>query len=499
MKITTISLLIILCFSVSGFTQSGLSIQTGLYREKKTSPAAHPKSNDNNVYKIWIGFTDKGVFDTSTYARQLLEEDKSNPDRTQIRRQKNNYKTSFADLPLCETYIQAIEQMGAVVRSRSRWFNAVGVEANLATLEKISELPFVSTLQTIPTYIRPLPGNEESAHQPPFAKSLDFYGYARKQLETVNVIPLLESGLSGKGVRVGVLDGGFDTDLHQAFSKLQLIAEYDFIFNDDEPGDEEGQDVPFAADHGSAVVSIIAGYDPNQFIGPAHDAEFLLAKTEWAEFEVRVEEDAWVEALEWMEQMGVDLITASLGYLNFDDGFTYLPEDMNGQTGITTIASQAAFERGVVMIVSAGNSGLGGQQIGSIDTPGDGKDVIAVGAIDWDGERSDFSSTGPTADGRIKPDVMALGSDVRFVDYITTSGYAYGSGTSFSSPMVAAVAALLMESHPDWTAVDIREALLTTASQAETPDNLYGYGIVNAELANRYNAKSFVTEWDFFR
>ena len=444
---------------------------------------------------FWVFLTDKGVGESPSSPEygKAVEAARATASRAaRKRRAKLGDDVGFIDLPVSENYVQTLASLDLSVRSRSRWLNAVGVEGDWRILEALSELPFVAGVR--PILIRravfPPASPAPTLYRQP--KTDDIYGASRSQLESINAIPLLERGLTGSGVTVGLLDSGFDFSVHEAFGHLNVIAKHDFVFDDEDPSHQEGQDEVAAASHGSEVLSILAGYAPGELIGPAHNAAFLLAKTEWGEVEVRQEEDFWVEGLEWVEQHGADIVSTSLGYRWFDDNSDYLSEEFDGQTAVTTVAAQAAFERGVVVICSAGNEDSDYYPYGSMSAPADGEDVIGVGAVDAQGVRATFSSTGPTADGRIKPDVCAMGVSVRYVNYLSPDRFGNGSGTSYAAPLVAAAAALLLESHPDWTAVELREALLRTATQAGNPDNLRGYGSVDAEAADRYGTTPLV-------
>jgi subtilisin family serine protease len=218
-------------------------------------------------------------------------------------------------------------------------------------------------------------------------------------------------------------------------------------------------------------------------IGPAYAAAFILAKTENTASETPVEEDNWAAAAEWAEAMGADVISSSLGYLVFDRPFTsYTFMDMNGQTAISTRAADLAASLGVVVVNSAGNEGFNPDH-NTLGAPADGRAVIAVGAVDFAGRRASFSSVGPTPDGRVKPDVAAQGVAVKVARSTSTTGYGGSSGTSFSCPLTAGVAALVLQAHPFYGVEQVISVMRETASNAGSPDNLLGWGIVNALAA----------------
>jgi len=225
------------------------------------------------------------------------------------------------------------------------------------------------------------------------------------------------------------------------------------------------------------------GLQEGQLIGPAFGADFILAKTENTDSETPVEEDNWAAAAEWAESLGADVISSSLGYLEYDSPFpSYTFRDMNGQTALSTRAAEMAAERGVVVVNSAGNSGFDNAH-NTLGAPADGAHVLAIGAVDPRGARASFSSVGPSADGRIKPDFAAQGVSVKVASPGTVSAYGTANGTSFSCPLTAGVVALLLQVNPAASPDDVAGVLRATASRAGIPDNLLGWGIINAGVA----------------
>jgi subtilisin family serine protease len=278
-------------------------------------------------------------------------------------------------------------------------------------------------------------------------------------------------------VIVAVLDAGFPNLTHEAFARMHIVAEHDFI-----TGADNVRSSNFSA-HGTNTLSVVGGMREGELIGPAFGASFILAVTEDARSETPVEEDNWVAAAEWVEAMGADVISSSLGYLEFDRPYTsYTDRDLDGETAISTKAANIAAARGVVVVNSAGNGGFSPVR-NTLGAPADGKKVLAVGAVDRDGVRAAFSSVGPTADNRIKPDVAALGVRATVATSAGPATYALGSGTSFSCPLTAGVVALLLQAHPGYTVDQVLFALRSTARQHEAPDNLLGWGIVDGVAA----------------
>jgi subtilisin family serine protease len=318
--------------------------------------------------------------------------------------------------------------------------------------------------------------------------SLMDYGLAQTQIEMMNCDLAHDIGYFGQGVRILVIDTGFDLT-HEAFDSLHVIDQWDFINDDNNTANEtDSEENDGQHNHGTSVLSIIGAYVPGTLIGPAFGSEFLLAKTEIVAEEIQQEEDNYVAALEWGEANGADVVNSSLGYL---DWYSYC--DMDGNTAITTIGVDIAASLGLACVTSAGNWANEDPPEDPCETlsyyisaPADADSVIAVGAVSADSIITYFSSRGPTYDGRIKPEVSALGVGVAVAN--PAGGYSvFYSGTSASSPLVAGAAAVLLSANPQWNNMEVREALMMTASQADMPNNDYGYGLVNIWSAIFYN------------
>lgn len=305
---------------------------------------------------------------------------------------------------------------------------------------------------------------------------------------------LHDIGVTGFGTTVGMCDDGFNWRKHEALNTRKVKGEYDWIFKDDSvqyqrspnqiPGDSYDQD-----GHGTSTMSTLGGFMQGQLIGPAFDVDFYLSKTEKGESETPVEEDFWLEGVEWMESQGVEVISSSLIYKPFDlPNNQYYYKDMNGNTTIIVRAAEHAATLGIVVVNSMGNEMQTTPP--SIVSPPDGEHVIAVGAVDSAGQIAYFSSNGPTSDGRMKPEVVAMGVDVyaaaSYSFTYDTAGYSYVSGTSFSGPLTAGVCALILSVHPELTPDQVKEALKMTANRKDAPNNVYGWGLVNAFDAALY-------------
>ena len=446
--------------------------------------SANPQINENflraglrsgSFYRAWIFFNDKTESDSTpdnVFQKALDNLD----DRTRIRRSKVRHFSLVdnRDIPVPTEYTEKVRSTGVLIRTVSKWLNAVSVSGTIEQLRSISDFPFVKKID--PVY----GGKRKSPVQRSLLKSStepgrSDYGPSYDQLDQINVIAAHEAGYTGAGVRVLMLDTGYYTD-HEAIHEEQVIAEWDFINNDGETQNEEG-DPDSQHNHGTYTLSALGGRFDGELYGPAYEAEFLLAKTEDVSQEVPIEEDQYVAGLEWGESLGADIASSSLGYIDW-----YEFEDLDGMTAVTTVAVNTAIENGMVVVTAVGNSGPGG-----IVVPADAENVIACGAVDSDGNIASFSSQGPTADGRIKPEVCALGVSTYCAGVNSTSAYRYENGSSLATPLVAGAAACVLQAHPDWTPQQVREALMTTANDPENPDNQYGWGIIDVIEAITYN------------
>ena len=446
--------------------------------------SANPQVNENMLraglrsggfYRAWIFFNDKTEGESTS--ENVFQKALDNLDnRTRMRRSKVRHFSLVdnRDIPVSPDYIDEIKYTGVTIRTVSKWLNAVSVSGTIEQLRSISDFPFVKKID--PVY----GGKRKSPVQRSLLKSStepgrSDYGPSYDQLDQINVIAAHEAGYTGAGVRVLMLDTGYYTD-HEAIHEEQVIAEWDFINNDGETQNEEG-DPDSQHNHGTYTLSALGGRFDGELYGPAYGAEFLLAKTEDVSQEVPIEEDQYVAGLEWGESLGADIASSSLGYIDW-----YEFEDLDGMTAVTTIAVNTAIENGMVVVTAVGNSGTGG-----IVVPADSENVIACGAVDSNGNIASFSSQGPTADGRIKPEVCALGVSTYCAGVNSTSAYRYENGSSLATPLVAGAAACVLQAHPDWTPQQVREALMMTASDPENPDNQYGWGIIDVIEAINYN------------
>ncbi len=397
------------------------------------------------------------------------------------------------DYPLDEIE-REVRRAGARPRRRSRWLHAVSVALDGAVLARIRRLPQLQHIQPVMQFIGRRPYAEGPVTAPSAAPALlqpdELYGPSAMPFRQLNLFPLVEEGLRGSGIRIAVLDTGFETE-DAAFDSITIIAQRDFVFNDSIVRNEPADD-PSASRHGTAVLSLLAANLPNQIIGVAPEAEYILAKTEDVRSETRVEEDNWVAAIEWADSIGTDIVSSSLAYLTFDDGFSYGFDALDGDNAVTTIAADSAVARGITVVAAVGNGGFQGFR--TLVTPADADSVITVGAEDSLGMLATFSSRGPTFDGRLKPDIMAPGQSVFVVDPLSGSGFSRFSGTSFSTPLIAGTAALLLEIHPSLTPTEILDALRNTGDNRAEPDSLRGWGRPNAAASGTFPRGVTVTD-----
>jgi len=445
------------------------------------------KKGADKSYTVWIFFKDKGE-----NIKSKLNQAKADLTQASIKRRKKLFKNedyvTYYDIPVATSYTSQLTPYLTKIRHQSKWLNAISAKVKGNQLKKIASFDFVKKIDIVRTrsYAKPqehISGKDEQIKGTAYTLN---YGASLTQLEQINVPFVHDLGYTGNGVIICVLDAGFNNLGHQVFDSMNIIDAYDFV-NDDSNVDDEAD--MGNGDHGTMTLSTIGGFYEGELIGPAYGASYLLAKTENTESETQVEEDNWVAGAEWAEALGAEITSTSLGYIDFDDGSGYDASELDGNTATITIAADAMAALGVLVVNSAGNSGSGVTTIGA---PADGNEVLAVGAVTSSGTRTSFSSVGPTGDGRIKPEVMAMGSGV-VVASPSGNSYTTASGTSFSCPLTAGAAALLWEMVPAASNMEIFEALKMTADNANTPNNEYGWGIIDIYAAYAYLALPKIT------
>ena len=388
------------------------------------------------------------------------------------------------DYRLDEGVVPEIESTGAKVKYSSRWLKAVAVEATEDQAGRLSGLRGLRRIDLVNAYrraqdfpIKDISGLYNNAQSFTDAE----YGPSLAQVRFTKATKLHAAGLSGKGVLIAMFDSGFNTH-HRVFDSTSIIAQHDFINDADSV---TGEDCPDDAEtrrqdfHGTMTLGTIGGFLRDTLIGTAYGADFALAKTEITCYgeEIKQEEYNWIAAAEWADSLGADIISASLGYDIFQDSGSYTQSELDGHTALITLAAEAAASKNILVVTAAGNERQ--KTWGTISFPADGDSVLAVGAVDLLGNLAGFSSPGPTADGRIKPDIVSLGVGV----YTARSLYETfigGNGTSFSTPLVAGGAALAMEYDSTLTANELLNLIRVTGDRANNPNNDYGYGLYDA-------------------
>lgn len=449
----------------------------------------------DTICKVWVCFTEK-LPNTSTNVTP----------RALARRHKAGFDFDTRDLPVNAEYLQKIEVMGAVLKNVFKWENSASFLLKSGLLPQIAALPFVKDVKPVLTFYEKPPQGTLSKTK----AGSTMYGGSYGQLSMISVpdaqdylLRFRNMQVPGKGVRIAFFDGGFRLD-HKCFSYVRehksIIASRDFVDGDTTVYDPDSvrnnpNSLYYTNDeHGTSTLSLIAGYDPGAYMGIAYGAEFVLARTEDGATESHKEEDNWAAAVVWAESLGVDIISSSLGYLNdFVDSSAngvkdYSYKDLDGNTTIVSRAAKEALERGMIVVNAIGNEGS--NISGTLSAPADVDGVISVGAIQKDGKIAYFSSTGPTADGRIKPDVVAPGVNVDLPAIYGAGAGSYsdwiGNGTSFATPMVAGICALILQAHDSVTSEKARDILLKSCrflpGQASI-DNQYGHGLPDAALS----------------
>jgi serine protease AprX len=381
------------------------------------------------------------------------------------------------DLPVNKTYVNQLKSTGAKILYTSKWMNAVLLETTDSVLVNIKKLNFVSSIEGNKD-IRGAKNGANGRVKSKFEITENYdYGNSLSQIQQLGADIMHKKGFTGKNIMIGVFDSGFlnanTLDVFKTlFDEKRVINTFDFVDNETNVYNDDG--------HGTNVLGCIVGRADGKLIGTAPDAQVVLYRTEEVANESKLEEINWLLACERADSIGVDVINSSLGYNAFDDPTQdYKYADLTGDKTICAKAADWAVSTGIVVVVSAGNEG--NKPWKYIATPADADSVIAVGAVDATGAYAAFSSVGPNAKNSIKPELAARGSNTYLASVINTFGA--GSGTSFSSPLMAGFVASFKQAYPKLTAMKIRDILLKSGSQYAVPDNKLGYGIPNFEKA----------------
>ncbi|WP_149242702.1 S8 family peptidase [Dyadobacter sp. 32] len=403
------------------------------------------------------------------------------------RRARQKIQITENDFPVNPAYVVAVKQTGAAAIFPSRWFNGLVVEASASQLEAIKKLSFFKGIELnlpIANITSKSPGVERSLaiHQK-FETTEDIdYGRMRDQLALIGVDHLHQKGLHGENMLIAVFDNGFvkanEIDYFKPiFDEKRLVDSYNFLSR--QSNVYEGSDP-----HGRNVWSTIAAYKPGTLVGAAYKASFALYTTENNSGESPYEEVTWLMAAERADSLGVDVINSSLGYYDFlsefnTPAYNYPYSKLDGKTTIISKAARFACRKGIIVVNAAGNEGSNGW--GKLVAPADVDSVLTVGSTDYLRNRAANSSLGPNAAGQLKPDVAAVG--VGAIIGNSTGGASSSSGTSFASPQIAGLAAILWQGYPNLTSQQIISVLKKSGHQASKPDTLLGYGVPDGELA----------------
>lgn len=429
-----------------------------------------------SAYKFRVFLNDKGTnnYTVSNPSAFLSEE-------AIARKKQQGVTIDESDFPISPDYMRQVEMAGGKVVSFSKWFSTLVVEvSDSASINKITQLPFVKSAKyvwrgktkatdTKGTKPRPRLRLIEDFNE---QKTPDFFGRTAKQFKLHNAQGLVESGLSGRNMIIAIIDAGFtNVDVIPQFANARIVEARTFVPN---------AEVYNSSSHGTGVLSTISVNVPNVMIGSARNARFYLLQSEDATSEYPVEEDYWIRAIEYADSVGVDVVNTSLGYNDFDDpSLSYSQSDLTGKVSLMSLAATKAYDKGLLLMLSAGNSGNKAWQ--KTTPPGDAENVITVGATDSDGVIANFSSKGPTADGRIKPDVSSVGRGTAVISQ--TGMFSRSNGTSFSTPFMAGLVTSLWGINPSMHRRQVMDIVIESSDRYHNPDTIYGNGLPNIEKA----------------
>jgi len=402
------------------------------------------------------------------------------------RRRKQDIPVTATDLPVNPGYINKLRDLGITVKYTSRWMNGcIAFSSDQALMDTLDKYSYVKSVDV--TYIPSASGKAKLETGKPGKKAAEtnnIYGKAFDQINTVNGIALHDKGYMGEDMIIAIIDAGFKgVDNLPAFNHLwengQILGTKDFV--------DPNSNIFMEHSHGMNVLSIIGGKIDDTFLGTAPEADFYLLRTEDAGSEYPIEADYWICAAEFADSAGVDVINTSLGYSEFDDNsLDYTYSQLDGNTLRISKAADIAAATGMIVVISAGNEG--NKHWHYISAPADARGVITVGAMTADSTKASFSSFGPTADGRIKPDITAMG--VSNAIQLTTGNIGTGSGTSFSAPVITGLITCLWQSLSDMTAKEVKDLVLKSCNHYSSPGNSIGYGIPNFKTAYHTSSKS---------
>lgn len=397
------------------------------------------------------------------------------------RRKRQCLPVDSTDLPLSPDYLREIHDTGVTIDAVSKWNNTVLIRLQDTTLlQRVMELPFVlkgKKVWTEPDSTLLPPANRKSLLSNTYRYKEDkYYGEAQTQIDMLHGVYLHDAGFKGKGMTIAVIDAGyFNADKIKALQGAKILGTRDFI--------NPHSDIYAENEHGMKVLSCLAANEPYAMVGTSPSASYWLLRSENAESESLAEEDYWAAAMEFADSVGVDIVNTSVGYYRYDDpsqDFKY--KDLDGHTMLISRTAAKAASKGIIICCSAGNTGTEAWK--KITIPADADHILSIGSVDRSRTVSLFSAVGNTADNRIKPDIMGLGSWCAVLG--TNGNVTHGSGTSFSSPIICGLIACLWEAFPRYTAGEMMDIVRKCSDNTQTPDNVYGYGIPDFRKAYLY-------------
>jgi serine protease AprX len=434
--------------------------------------------------KYWVAFKDKN---NSPYSTNRPEEFLS--ERSILRRTKQHILFNELDIPVNSLYIDSLQKIGLKIINISKWLNGVIVSTDdITMLNKALNLSFVKEIPLYPVTNQPKNFNKKVVKDKELSIQSVEYGLAQNQINMLNGEYLHNKGFGGENMIIAILDAGYlnanrISSLQQLWIENRILGYQDFV--------NDGKDIFKESEHGTFVTSVIGGIDTGNFFGSAPKSEFVLVRTENDATEYIIEEYNWVCGAEFADSIGADVINSSLGYTVFDDSRqNHSYKDMDGKTCVSSIGATVASSKGILVVLSAGNDGA--KQWFRIGAPADADRILAVGAVDPLGIIADFSSRGPSYDGRIKPDVSAQGSGT--IGQRSSGSFVSASGTSFSSPLVAGLSACLWQANPTATNIQVIDAIKISSSFYTNPNEEYGYGIPDFAAADRILKRTLLSE-----
>jgi hypothetical protein len=417
----------------------------------------------------WIYFTDKP--NSATYLSNPLS---MLSQRALDRRTNQNISIDMTDVPISNNYINQINALNGVeVKAKSKWLNAIHVYGLETDIRQAENLSFVDYIDFASNNIT----NRTNINFDKFNETFTNYNYGNSlnQNEQIGVTTLHENNYTGQGIVIAIMDNGFGgVDTFSGFQYLRnnnlVLGSYNFV--------QRNTNLNTGGTHGTSVLSTIAGFVDGELIGTAPDANFYLFVTEDVNSETPLEESLWVEAAETADSLGIDIINTSLGYRDFNETkYNHTYNDFDGATTFIAKAASMLASKGIIATIAAGNDG---NNFHYISTPADATNILTVGAVDSSGDMASFSSYGPTADGRVKPDVDAKGKNTTIIN--GSGSVVTGSGTSFASPVLCGAVACLWQAFPNKTSFEIMDLIRQSAHLYNSPNDHFGFGIPNFNL-----------------